>query len=363
MNWLMPMTQSFEFYTVDPSTWHIRNKINTITECRINRNAASDTLVSAEFKSTDELNECYVRVILVATQNGVTERYPLGTFLATTPAMTFDGKNKNISIDAFSPLIEAKDQYPPIGYSFYKSKQCVSSVYTVLKNIVRCPVEYGGDDSSVLYESFAADVQENYLSFLRSALSNADHDIRLDNECRVIIEKNRPLRELNPIMTYRDSDMSILYKDTTNKIDYYSVPNVVEVVWTSNGVNLGVTVQNESIASPVSIPNRGRKVVYREVSPSISGTPSQKVLNDYAVSLLKRLSTVECQITYTHGYTPTNIGDCVAIEYDRAGLERIKAKIISQSLRCIPGLPVEETAAYTQELLTDNDKISIAEVV
>ena len=38
------------------------------------------------------------------------------------------------------------------------------------------------------------------------------------------------------------------------------------------------------------------------------------------------------------------------LNYQRAGLKYVKAKVISQSISCETGCPVEETAIYTTKL-------------
>lgn len=73
-------------------------------------------------------------------------------------------------------------------------------------------------------------------------------------------------------------------------------------------------------------------------------------VKEYATQLLKELSTIEYSISYTHGYCPVNIGDCVMLNYEKAGLTNIKAKVISQSIKCEPGCPVTEKATFTTRL-------------
>lgn len=46
----------------------------------------------------------------------------------------------------------------------------------------------------------------------------------------------------------------------------------------------------------------------------------------------------------------TRLGDCVRLNYKAAGLTDVKAKVISQSITCESGCPVEETAKYTKNL-------------
>lgn len=62
------------------------------------------------------------------------------------------------------------------------------------------------------------------------------------------------------------------------------------------------------------------------------------------------MSALEYTISYTHGYCPVRIGDCVRLNYSRAGLRGIKAKVISQSIKCEPGCPVTEKAVFTTQL-------------
>ena len=64
----------------------------------------------------------------------------------------------------------------------------------------------------------------------------------------------------------------------------------------------------------------------------------------------KSLSTLEYEVTYTHGYCPVRLGDCVRLDYAKAGLSGVKAKVISQSIDCVPGCPVTETAVFTTKL-------------
>ena len=73
-------------------------------------------------------------------------------------------------------------------------------------------------------------------------------------------------------------------------------------------------------------------------------------LIEYAERLLEELSSIEYTVTYTHGYCPVRVGDCVRLNYTRAGLKNIKAKVISQSIECTPDCPVTEKAIFTTKL-------------
>ena len=138
--------------------------------------------------------------------------------------------------------------------------------------------------------------------------------------------------------------------------DLYGIPNVVEVIYsTQNGTIDGspmlfATAKNDDPNSPTSIVTRGREIVYRDTSPALAGEPTQHELNEYAKKLLEELSTVEYTISYTHGYCPVRLGDCVRFNYTRAGLTDIKAKVVYQNINCDMSCQVSEKAVFTKKL-------------
>ena len=80
------------------------------------------------------------------------------------------------------------------------------------------------------------------------------------------------------------------------------------------------------------------------------GDPTQNKIDEYAEQLLREMSSLEYTISYTHGYCPVRVGDCVRFDYNRFGLKDTKAKVISQSIKCEPGCPVSEKAVFTVKL-------------
>ena len=114
-DWLSSMQQTFEYYTVDPKTWANVKLIDNVKSCTITRDADTETLGSATFDIIESLGESYIRAYLVIIQNGVKERHPLGTFLIQTPSSSFDGKIRSVTMDAYTPLLELKENPPPLG--------------------------------------------------------------------------------------------------------------------------------------------------------------------------------------------------------------------------------------------------------
>ena len=348
-DWTKTMQQTFEYYVVDPGTLREIKKIECVLASSISRDSTLETLGSASITVSESIGECYIRIYLVTIQNGVKERHSLGTFLVQTPSYSFDGKIKNITLDAYTPLLELKENPTPLGYSILKDENILDTAYRIVREQVRAPVVKTKNDET-LNSNFVANINDTWITFVRDLIANANYSLALDDVGRVLFMPNQDTMSLQPIWTYDDSNSSILYPELTVDRDLYGIPNVVEVIY-SNGTEYyyGRAV-NEDPSSPISTINRGREITHRESNPSLLGNPNQKRIQEYAENLLKELSALEYTITYTHGYCPVRIGDCVRLNYKRAGINGVKAKVISQNIKCEPGCPVTEKAVFTTEL-------------
>ena len=348
-DWLSSMQQTFEYYVVDPLTWKDAKLIDNVKSCTINRDSSTETLGSASIDTTESIGECYVRVYLITIQNGVKEKHPLGTFLVQTPNWSYDGKIKSVSMDAYTPLLELKENPTPLGYSLSKDMNIMDMAYQLVREHARAPV-VKPTCSTNLYSDFVANTDDTWLIFLIDLIANAKYTFALDEMGRILFSPVQELASLQPVWTYNDGDKSILYHDVSYNNDLYGIPNVVEVVYSNGRDYYYERVVNDDSNSPTSTVNRGREILYRDTNPSLSGDPTQNQIKEYAERLLRELSTIECTVSYSHGYCPVRLGDCVRINYERAGLTDIKAKVVSQAIKCTPGCPVTEKAVFTTKL-------------
>ena len=403
VDWTQSMQQTFEYYIVNPNTWKDEKLITTVKSCTINRDSGLETLGSASIDIVDSVGECYIRVYLVVTQNGLTERFPLGTYLVQTPSSTYNGKTRDVSMDAYTPLIELKEKQPPIGYympkSIYykvnvdngiysateeeiepgvgimlegvtttsgkqvfeqtlpdgsKSYYCFNDTamdiaYRLVRENARAPVVKTTDTTPLHYD-FVSSTDDTWLTYLKDLIANTNHEFTLDELGRILFAPKQNMASLQPVWTYDDGNSSILYPEVTMNHDMYGVPNVVEVIYSNGGDNLYSRKVNDDPNSPASIQNRGREITYRLINPSMAGIPTQAQIDELAVQALSELSTIEYTITYSHGYCPVRVNDCVRLNYSRAGLKNIKAKVISQSIKCEAGCSVTEKAVFTSKL-------------
>lgn len=351
INWTKSMRQTFEFYIVDPRTWFDVERLMTIKSCTITRDLSLDTLGSASIESTDDLNDKYVRVYLIATQGDEKEKIPLGTFIAQTPSTSFDGKVTAVNHDAYTPLIELTEKQMPMGYAVRKGEKVVDRARSILLDAsLRAPVGEC-EDSTTLTGDFLSDPSDTRLTFVSDLLTSAKYSIGLDELSKVIFVPNKDLNAMQPRWTYTDDNSSILYPELSLSRDIFGVPNRVEVVFSSSsGEFLTAIDENDDETSIASYQARGRWISYRDSSPDVVDGITQEQLNEYAHNKLVSLSSVDFELSYRHGYCPVRLGDCVMLNYRRADLRNTKAKVIKQVIDCIPGCPVQETAVFTKKL-------------
>lgn len=265
-------------------------------------------------------------------------------------------------MDAYTPLIELKENPPPIGYTIRKGAYILDEAYRIIQENCRVPVvkvahrmvtnDKGEtvDKSPTLPYNFVANVDDTWLSFVIDLLKCANYELGLEETGRILFQPKQALESLQPVWTYNDDNSSILYSDITVDHDLYGIPNKVVVVYSYGNTKFEVTVTNEDPNSPTSYVNRGRWITHRDTSPALSGYVSEEQVREYAERLLEALSTVEYTVRYSHAYCPVRLGDCVRLNYTKAGLTGIKAKVVSQSFSADLACAVSETAVFTQKL-------------
>lgn len=349
-DWTASMTQSFEYYVVDPGTWRDVSRLDNITACTITRDSENDTLGSATIDITETVGEAYVRAYLVVIQNGVKERFSLGTFLVQTPSTGYDSKVRTVSMDAYTPLSELKENQPPLGYFTPKDVNVMEEASRLTNEHARAPMVEGLSDVK-LYKDFVANTDDTWLTYIRDMIANAKFQFDLDEMGRIGFAPKQDIASLQPVFTYNDNNSSIVYADDiTLEHDLYGVPNVVEVVYSDSNDTYYAVRKNQDEGSPTSIISRGREITTRISNPSLGGVPTQLMIDEYAEQALEDLSTFEYTVQYKHGYNGVRLGDCVRLNFKSLSLSDIKARVIRQQITCEPGCPVTETAVFSIKL-------------
>ena len=229
-DWTRSMQQTYEFCVVDPGTWMDIGTIDKVVSGNGVRDLDSETLGSASFSITEDIGECYIRTYLVTKQDGVKDRIPIGTYLCQTPGRNFDGKITTIEVDAYTPLIELKEKNPPLGYSVAGGRNILDVASQLVKENTRAPI-VAGKSSSLLNNNFVADVDENWLDYIKALLLESNYELMIDEYGRTLFAPIQSLNALRPKWTFDDSNSSILYPDIRRERDLYGIPNVVEIVY------------------------------------------------------------------------------------------------------------------------------------
>ena len=361
-DWTKSMQQSYEYYTVEPTTLADLKRLENVKSASFSRDSESETLGSATIDVTNSVGESYIRCYLKTIQNGVTEKVPLGMVLSQTPSSSFNGKILDVSMDCYTPLIELKEKKPPLGYTVRKGTRIMDAAYRIVRENARVPVnkveplyEKNSDGelvdvSPTLQRDFVANTDDTWLKFIIDLIANAKYELGLGERGDILFLPKQDMASLQPVWTFDDDNSSILYPELTMDHDLYGIPNVVEVIYSYGSDYKQAIAKNEDPNSPISTINRGREIVHRDTEPSLAGYVTQEQIQNYAERLLKELSTIEYTVSYTHAYCPVRVGDCVRLNYTRAGIKNIKAKVISQNIKCEPGCPVSEKAVFTSKL-------------
>lgn len=347
IDWTKPMCNSYEYWTVSPNTWEDIEHITTVSSGTILRDLSSNTRCSASFDITNLKGEQYIRAYLISNQNGLTEKTCLGTFLLQTPLTRYDGIKRITSVNAYSPLIELNEKYPPICYTINKGSDVVPLLYQHLDANMRAVTLREYEKVKQTDYDIIAETSQTWLQFLSNVMSQNKLTYSIDPYGRFKIKDIEHIETLTPVWHYTDDRNSILYRDISFSQDLYNVPNVYEVYISLPEGTSYARVVNADPSSITSTVNRGREIVYRETSPSLTGIPTNEELQTYAKRRLKELSTIEVELSYSHAYCPVNIGDCVRIDYKAAGLTGIKAIVTSQSIELTSACKVNETAKFT----------------
>ena len=221
--------------------------------------------------------------------------------------------------------------------------------YRLARERARAPV-VKTECGTPLAMDFTASTDDTWLTFLSDLIANAKYSFALDEMGRILLSPYQDTASLQPVWTYDDDNSSILYPDISVDRDLYGIPNVVEVIHSNGAGYYFVRAVNDDPNSVTSTVSRGREIIHRVNNPDLVGDPTESQVEDYANQLLRELSVLEYTVSYTHGYCPVRLGDCVRLNYTRAGITNIKAKVISQTIKCEPGCPVTEKAVFTAKL-------------
>lgn len=352
-DWTQGMTRTYEYWRVNPDTWGDVELLDIVTGCTITRDSDEETLGHATFEmdswgSEDGVwdSERIIRVYLITVQDGVRERWPLGTYLVQAPSMSFDGARGSVTADGYTPLKMLADDNPPDYYSV-ESGNVASRAASLIETNSRVRV-IEPDLEGELTEEYVAD-DGSWLDFIKGLLAKGRARMELTPRGEVVFAPIQDSRSLAPSRRFDDGNSSILLPEAEVSSNLIEVPNVVRVVYSEGSRCLASEAVNSDPAHPNSTVNVGRRKVYRETSPDLPDNPTQEDVDAYARKLLRNNGAANYEVTFSHGFVPDVVlGTAVRLAYSAMGVN-VVAQVVSQTIECTPACTVSTTARYTKQ--------------
>lgn len=347
MDWTRGMQQRFRYYMVDMGTWRDLGEIPNVVSCEITRDLSSSTLESAKLELDGQpFGERVVRVYAECRQEtdgemGPWERFPMGTFICQTPRTTWSRGVPTVEVRAYSTLLALADDKPGIFHTVRKNADCIATAISMLENgiapVVPC------SDTLALTNDFTLDADTSWLNAASQVAGVAEKLVMVDPYGRPYLMPDRDPSSLSPTWTFEDGENSILMADVDDELDWYSLPNAVEVVASGEARTVIGTAENSDPASERSTASRKRRVLERVTDPDLPANASAPMANRYAARLLAEMGAAERKLSYEHGLCPVSLGDCVRIRSAKCGVDT-RARVSKQTIRLSTGCTVTEEA-------------------
>lgn len=326
MNWAKGFGASYHAYAVNRDTWEDGEEI-PLTGGTVSRDASTELVESATLDLTRSIGEIWIRVYLVAVQNGTSTRQALFTGLTSQPAKEREGRMVNYSADCFSVLKPAADVLLPLGWYALKGQDAAQIIKELLSP-VPAPVHIQAE-SRYLDDHIVAESGETALSMARTIADAVGYQIRISGSGEIAISEY----STSPAVRF-DELNDVLETEITETRDWYSCPNVLRVI----GDGASATARDDDPESTLSTVSRGREIWAQE-SLSVSSGAS---LSEYAVKRLKELQKPSRILEYARRYDPQVMpGDVVEMAYPEVGLTGLY-RVISQELELSYGCRTEE---------------------
>lgn len=300
MNWKKGYSASFLAMRVNPKTWQDLEEIK-ILDGSISRDDSSDLLESASVTMTEAIGEIWVRIYLVARQNGEAARVPLFTGLTSEPTRNIRGNHESYDVECYSVLKPCADKMLPLGWYAAYGSDGTEIIADLFKQCgIKVNSEFGG---GYLAANIVAEAGETYLTMAKKVAKAINWQIRPNGLGEVSI-----VPYSNEVKARFDGENDVVEPAVEDSQDWFSCPNVLRVT----SENKTAIFKDEDIKSPLSIPNRGREI-WKEENVTL---PVGVSLGDYAMLRLKELQAPLRVLKYSRRYDPdVNIGDLVIIGY------------------------------------------------
>jgi len=337
IDWTRGYTAHWRLYEVNQSTWTDGARLDGVVSASVERDCTGDApeLESASIELdtpvTGDFSERVLRLVMVAEQNGETERADICTMRFGATSGTIERGVHTRTLRGRSVLHTAAVAETWLDYGAYvpSGADGAAEVGKMLSDTITAPVEVIG--SFVLQESYVFDRSEHVLESAWAILKAGGYHIRIDGRGRVFVERE----PTKPAYTLNQDTMRLLMPSVQPELDWSDVPNRYTAI---EGDSV-YTITNDDAASVTSTVRRGYVVPVTDTSPiRIDG----ESLDAYASRKLAELSVASDKRRIEREYEPDiHINALVRATIAQVGMEGdYRSK--RQSLKCGAGIVVTE---------------------
>lgn len=324
-------------YKVNTDTWADGEPLANVDSVEITRTADGSLLESGSMVISEDFENGYYRLVMVAEQDSEVERVEIGTFLFECHSGNFNYGTSSHSAEGHSVLYPASTTRLLAGAYAPAGVDGADYARRILEAAISAPVEVQG--SFTLNENVVHELGSTVLDAAWAVLLAGGFVMQITGHGTVVI---CPM-PTKPVLALNNANARLLMPGVDFQDDMTEIPNRYTAI---NGEQ-SVTVTNNLEDSIVSTVNRGyvNDVVDNDATPCNGET-----LDSYARRRLRELSLMSDARTYTRewadGVLPYSL---VEASMPSVGLEG-NLRVVSQSLTCNYGITVQEQAIKEVQL-------------
>lgn len=337
IDWRMGYSSTWRVFRVGTDTWADSSELCGVSSVSVERTCDEEApllergSMSVDMPPSEEFEEGYYRVVMTATQDGISERVEVATMLCSSTNFETDRNVTAHDIECRSVLYPASVTKVDVGGYAPKGIDAVQYIASMLRGCINAPVETEG--SFTLDDHYVFDEGTYVLQAVWKLLDAGSYVIQVtgNGTVRVIPKPTEPSLVLD------HANARLLHNGVSGALDYSEVHN--RYFASDNGV-VAVAV-NDDPTSITSTVRRGWTSDEYESSPTrVNG----ETLQAYVERKLEEQSLVTDDRTYTREFSP----DVYPYSIVRGSIGSVglsgDMRVVSQSLMCDNGITVTEEA-------------------
>ena len=337
IDWTHGYACDWRVYEVDVATWADGQRLGGFRDASVSRDLTGDApLIESGSLHLDapigtDTPSRYIRLAMVATQGGASERVDVCTLRYERSSATAARGVDDVTLNGRSVLHPASVANTWMHYGTYAPAggDAVAIAARMLQSTIQAPVTYDGTATLASNVVFGRD--ETVLASVWRMLSAAGISIRIDGRGRVHVGP----RPSNPALTLDRASVQLVSADGIARAhDVSGVPNRY-TVWAGD---VSATTTNEDDGST----SRQARGYWHDIVDSSPALLDGEALDTYAARRLRELSHVKATRDYEREWWPdVTVGDVVRGSVRSVGLDG-DMRVVRQSLTCGAGIVVRE---------------------